>query len=312
MGEIVRCVETRLVAVVCVCAGLAGCGGAAGPAEDAPTGRTPAPAAQIALSARDRELWAPGPARRAAVPALVHRDVDAQAFARQMRLLAHAGYDSVPLETFVRFVEREEVSLPARPVLLTFDGGRLESWTDTDAILRELGFNAVIFVDVGRVEEGDPEYLTWKELTRLQGSGRWDVQLQSGTGNRRIRYGPAPDDVGPFYAYRGTEEVLGGWRERVFSDITYGEEQLASHVRDYRPLAFAPPAGNYGQAGTNDERIPRLLLARLLLSFQVVFTQDRGAFASPGAANPLGRFGVTQATGEAKLRRLLASSAGSR
>ena len=51
--------------------------------------------------------------------------------------------------------------------------------------------------------------------------------------------------------------MLGGWRERVFSDITYGEEQLAAHVRGYRPLAFAPPYGNYGQAGTNDRRIPR-------------------------------------------------------
>ena len=74
----------------------------------------------------------------------------------------------------------------------------------------------------------------------------------------------------------------------------------------YRPLAFAPPRGNYGQAGTNDPRIPRLLLARLLLSFQVIFTQDRGAFASPGSANPVGRFEVTGATEEADLHRLLA------
>ena len=56
------------------------------------------------------------------------------------------------------------------------------------------------------------------------------VSLRSGTGDRLIRFGPGPDDVGPFYAYRGSEEVLGGWRERVFSDITYGE-QRARHVR---------------------------------------------------------------------------------
>ncbi len=83
--------------------------------------------------------------------------------------------------------------------------------------------------------------MSWEELNRLQGSGRWDVQLQSGTGHRQIQYGPSPDDVGPFYAYRGSEEVLGGWRERVFSDITYGEEQLAGHVRGYRPLASRLP-----------------------------------------------------------------------
>jgi hypothetical protein len=60
----------------------------------------------------------------------------------------------------------------------------------------------------------------------LQRSGRWEVQLQAGSGgHRQIHYGPAPDDVGPFYAYRGSEEVL-GWCERVFSDITYGELAL--------------------------------------------------------------------------------------
>ena len=193
-------------------------------------------------------------------------------------------------------------------MLLTFDGGRLKSYTETDAVLRERGFGAVLFVDVGHVEEGDPAYLTWEELSRVQRGGRWDVQLQSGTGNRRIRYGPAPDDRGPFYAYRGTEEVLGGWRERVFSDVTYGEDQLAGHVQGYRPLAFTPPYGNYGQAGTNDRRIPRLLLARLLLSFEVVFTQDRSALATPGSANPHGRFVVTPATEEAELRALLASA----
>ena len=286
-------------------AALMACGQAGDRAADAPAGRTPMPAPRVTLSADDRELWVPGPPNRTTVPALVYRGVAPEDFARQMVLLDHAGYETITLEKFVRFVKREEVSLPPRPLLLTFDGGRRASWTGTDAILRQLGFNAVLFVDVGRVEEADPDYLTWEELSRLETSDRWDVQLLSGTGNRKIQYGPSPDDVGPFYAYRGSEEVLGGWRERVFSDITYGEEQLAGHVRGYRPLAFAPPYGNYGQAGTNDRRIPRQLLARLLLSFQVVFTQDRSGFASPGSANPFGRIEISRDVTEAELHTLL-------
>ena len=111
--------------------------------------------------------------------------------------------------------------------------------------------------------------------------------------------------MGPFYAYRGSEEILGGWRERVFSDITWGEEQLAFRVRGYRPLAFAPPYGNYGQAGTNDQRIPRELLDRLLQSFEVVFTQDRSGLASLGRANPLGRIEISRDVTEAELHALL-------
>ena len=265
------------------------------------------PAPEVALSAADRARWTEGAPRHDAIPVLLYRHVTPAAFARQMTLLDLAGYDTVTLEDLVAFVRREPIDLPPRPVLVTFDGGRLDQWTGSDSILRELGFGAVVFVDVGRVETRNPDYLSYPELDRLQDGGLWDVQLESGTGNRRIRYGPGRGDVGPFYAYRGTEEVLGGWRERVFSDITYGEDQLAHHVRGYRPLAFAPPHGNYGQAGTNDRRIPRLLLERLKLSFAVIFTQDRDGFATPGAPNPLGRFEITPATTDEQLRAVLAA-----
>jgi len=263
---------------------------------------------RVVLSADDRATWAPAPADGSAVPVLLYRGVAPEPFARQMTLLAHAGHETITLEQLVEFRRGEHGSMPARPLLLTFDGGRRGSWTGSDDILRRLGFNAVLFVDVGRVEAGDPDHLTWEELSALQRSGRWDVQAQSGTGHRQIRYGTGPGEVGPFYAYRGAEEVLGGWRERVFSDVTYGEQQLAHHVEGYRPLAFAPPYGNYGQAGTNDPRIPRELLARLLLSFEVVFTQDRRGFAFADESNPVGRFEITPAVSEAELHALLASA----
>jgi hypothetical protein len=290
-----------LAAVLCLA--LAGCGGSTPERRD---DRAPAPAPRVTLSADDRAAWEPGPADR--VPVLVYDGVPPDAFARQMTLLDHAGYQTITLEQLVRFVQREPVELPPHPLLLTFADARLDSWAGSDATLRRLGFNAVLFVDVGQIEQANREVLTWKELDAIQRSGRWDVQLQSGTGDRLIRYGPDPDDVGTFYAYRGTDEVLGGWRERVFSDISYGEQQLAHHVRGYRPLAFAPPDGNYGQAGTNDPRIPRELLARLLLSFEIVFTQDRCGFAAPGARNPLGRFEVTPSVTEEQLRTWLAAT----
>jgi poly-beta-1,6-N-acetyl-D-glucosamine N-deacetylase len=297
-------VRGAVVALACLCIAQAGCGEGHDTATDP---RAPVPVPKVTLSAADRELWRPGAPARDAVPVLVYRDVTSAAFARQMTLLDHAGYATITLDQLAHFVRREAVDLPPRPVVLTFDGGRLDSFTRTDAILRRLGFGAALFVDVGRVEDGDPAYLTYEELGRLERGGRWDVQLQSGTGHRRIRYGPGPGDVGPFYAYRGSEEVLGGWRERVFSDITYGEDQLTHHVGGYRQLAFAPPYGNYGQAGTNDPRIPRLLLERLELSFPLVFTQDRGGLARPGARNPLGRFEIDGDTPEARLHSKLAS-----
>ena len=124
---------------------LAACGQSGDRATDAQAARTPVPAPRVALSADDRERWVRGPPDRSAVPALVYRSVAPEDFARQMVLLDHAGYETITLETFVRFVNGEDVSLPPRPLLLTFDGGRLDSWTRGDAILRERGF-AVVFM----------------------------------------------------------------------------------------------------------------------------------------------------------------------
>ena len=223
-------------------------------------------AALLAGCGEEREL-AP---RRSAIPVLVYhgitpdasgQDVTREQFTRQMSRLADEGYETIGLGTLAAFLRGERVPLPPRPFVLTFDDGRRDSYTGADPVLDEHGFEAAMFVDTGRVDARAPGYLTWRELDRL--GRRWDVQLQSGTGKFLIRYGSDPHEVGPFYAYRGEQEVLGGWRERVFGDISWAERQLARRVRAYRPFAFSPPYGNYGQAGTNDPEIPRLLLARL-------------------------------------------------
>jgi hypothetical protein len=281
------------------CLALAACGGASDP-------RAPLPAPKLELSASDRAAWAPGEARRAEIPVLAYRGdaVDPRAFARQMALLHHAGYRTISLAALIAHLRGEPVALPPRPFVLTFDDGRLDSWRDSDATLERLGFNAVVFVDAGRVDKRDPAYLRWSELDALQRSGRWQVQLESGTGKHLMRWGPKPGDVGSFYAYRGSDEVINGWRERVFGDISWGERQLAFRVHGYRSQAFAPAYGNYGQAGTNDPEIPRLLLERLHSTFAVVFVQDRRPFAVRGAgtAAPVGRLQVTR---EHDLRALL-------
>ena len=262
----------------------------------------PSSAPRVVLTADDRQVWAPAAPERAVVPVLLYEGVapasgfsqradadlgiDPKDFARQMALLDQAGYDTITLEEFIRFIKREQVSLPRRP-LSELRRRRLDSWTGIDGTLRKLGLNAVLFVDVGR----------WKRRTlSIRPGGAKPPPAQRPLGSpasvrfRSPSYQDArADDVGPFYAFRGGRRS--GLAERRISDITWGEEQLAFRVRRYRPLAFAPPYGNYGQAGTNDQRIPRELLARLLQSFEVVFTQDRSGLASP-ATNPLGRIKV--------------------
>ena len=217
--------------------------------------------------------------------------VDVDEFARQLALIKHAGYETIDLKTFIDFVKRKPVELPPRPLLLTFDDGRLDSWTGADETLEKLDFTAVMFVDVGTVDDAeDPEYLTWTQLQAMQDSKRWNLQLHSGHGHRFIQVDGKP---APYYATQDDGESFADWQKRVRSDIEWGEQTLADHIPGYEPLAFAPPYGNYGQA---DPRLGDDLLGWLSDRYDAVFTQDVNARAEPGNAQPLGRAPVERDT----------------
>ena len=308
-----------LVAFTCAICLLASCGGSS----DESASRTPQAAPEVQLTADEKKAWAPLPPDRSAVPVLLYHGIGPESdfsdeadaaygigvddFAKQMTMIAHAGYQTIDLRTFRRFVQGEEVELPPRPLLLTFDDARANSWTGSDGILEKVGFKAVMFVDVGRVEDGNPEYLTWDELETVEGSDRWELQLHSGHGHTQVQYGPGPNDYGPYYAYLEQDEDFDGWQKRVRSDIDWGEDTLADHTPDYRPLAFAPPYGSYGQDGTNDPRIPEDLLGWLTQRYGAVFTQDRNARAHRGSGQPLGRIQVTRKTTGGELNAKLLS-----
>lgn len=299
------------------CFALPACGGSSG----ASAPRAPRPAPEIVLTVDEQQAWAPLPPDRSAVPVLLYHGIGPESdfsnaddasygvgfedFAKQMTMIHEAGYQTIDLETFVRFVAGEPVDLPPRPLLLTFDDARADSWTGADGILGELGFSAVMFVDVGRVDGGDPEYLRWEELETVQASDRWELQLHAGEGHQQIQYGPGSDDYGPYYAYEEEGEDFDDWRERVRSDIEWGQETLFGHIPSYEPLAFAPPYGNYGQDGTNDPLIPDDLLGWLTERYEAVFTQDVNARARAGSGQPLGRIQVTRATAGGDIYDLL-------
>lgn len=309
-----------LVAFTCfVCMVVTACGGSS----DESASRTPQAAPEVELTAQEKQVWAPLPPDRSAVPVLLYHGIGAESdfsnevdasygidfddFAKQMTMIEHAGYQTIDLPAFLRFVRGEPVDLPPRPLLLTFDDARADSWTGSDGILERLGLNAVMFVDVGRVDDGDPEYLSWQELQTVQSSGRWQLQLHSGHGHRQIQYGPGPNDYGPYYAYEQQGERFAGWRDRVRSDIDWGEDTLANRIPAHQTLAFAPPYGSYGQSGTNDPRIPDDLLGWLTGHYDAVFTQDRNARAHAGGKQPLGRIQVTRAMSGGELHSKLLS-----
>jgi peptidoglycan/xylan/chitin deacetylase (PgdA/CDA1 family) len=280
-----------IAAVAAAALVVAGCG-----AEREP----PAPALPLSvkLSAQERAVWSPLPVTRAGIPVLLYHgigerdafDTPADAaygvtqpnFAKQMALLRAAGYQTISLEQFRAFLAGERVALPPRPLLLTFDDSLATSFEGADPVLRQLGWTAVMFVDVGSVEEHEPRYASWEQVEAAQRSGRWEVQLHAGHGHHNIPY-DAQGTMGPFYANRMlARESLDDWERRVVRDLDWGQATLRRHVPSYRPLSFAPPYGNFGQLATDDPAIPRRLSAIALERYGIVFVQEPARYARVG------------------------------
>lgn len=249
----------------------------------------PIAAPTVRFTPWENARYQPLPAHPDAVPVLAYhgiddkRDgysVDRRTFAKQMALLRRMGFRSLSIGQYVRFLRGERTDLPSRPVLITFDDGRLDSFRGADRVLQRYGFRATMFVIAGAISRDNPFYLSWKELRAMEDSGRWDLQEHAGKGHYLVNY-DAAGDTGPFYAYRRWTrsaglETIAAWEQRVTTDIFAGREALADHLPKFEPLTFAVPYGNYGQRATNDPRIPEIMRAFLERQFEAIFVQKTG------------------------------------
>lgn len=71
--------------------------------------------------------------------------VSATQFKRQMRLIDKMGFTTITFIDYQLYLQGE-LSLPARPIIITFDDGYLDTYEHAVPILRELGMKAVVFV----------------------------------------------------------------------------------------------------------------------------------------------------------------------
>ena len=252
-------------------------------------------APQVTPSKAQLQRWRPLPPARNAVPVLAyhgvndkpdHYSVNSRTFAEQMAMLRTAGFESITIAQYARFLQGVTKDLPKRPVLITFDDGRLDSYRGADKVLAEAGFRATMFAIAGFVEDKSSFYLTWDELRRMMKSGRWDVQEHAGIGHVNVRYDAAGHE-GPAYAYRQyTEgeglETFDEFKTRVRHDILWAKRTMTEQLPGFSPWSFAVPFGNYGHDGdTNDKRIGPFMQRFLGANFQAVFMTRPPVYTTP-------------------------------
>jgi len=67
-------------------------------------------------------------------------------FEQQIRMLHQAGFQTISPESFLAYMQGEPVELPDKPVLITFDDGYEDNYSNAFPVLRKYGFTAVIFM----------------------------------------------------------------------------------------------------------------------------------------------------------------------
>ena len=253
---------------------------------------------------------------RGVVPVLVYHGVEVMPrpgdpysvtqaeFARHMAMLAGDGFHPISIAQYARFAGGNTTGLPDRPILITFDDGRLDSYQGADPILARYGMRATMFVITSAAAPPRPGYLTWSQLREMVAGGRWDVQEHAHAGHARIATGPGRR-TGPYYAnliYRnGIRETFTAFKRRVTADVLTGRRLMTAQIPGFEPLTFAVPFGDYGQHRTNYAPIPGWERGWLQKTFSAFFVQDRRVYNLPG--NELGqRYGVRAGTTAEALR----------
>ncbi len=228
-------------------------------------------------------------------------------FDRHMAMLAVQGFHSVSIDQYVRFQAGDLAALPDRPVLITFDDGRIDSFANGNPILARYGMRATMFVITANASAAKTGFLGWPALRAMAASGRWELQLHAHQGHVMVPTGPG-GQTGPFYANlsytKGTRERFTAFKRRVTEDILAGRRIMAAEIPGFKPLAFAVPYGNYGQARSNYAPIADWELGWLRQTFRAVFVQDRRIYNMPGGM-PAQRYGVRASTTAATLRQWL-------
>ena len=141
-----------------------------------------------------------------------------QSYEENIKVLLENGY------TFISFQELDDanngkISLPEKPILVTFDDGYASNYEYIFPILKKYNVKVSIFVVTDKIgkEVDGKKYLSWEQCKEMQDSGLVEIFSHS---KRHVFYDKLPvrqirDDV--IESYKIIEEKLGSKNLKVFA-----------------------------------------------------------------------------------------------
>lgn len=89
-------------------------------------------------------------------------------FDEQLKYLSDNGYTTLTLDTLYAAL-KNQVTLPSKPIILTFDDGYIDFFINAYPILQKYRFQAMVFIPTGLMNQG--YYLQWDQIRQMHGSG---------------------------------------------------------------------------------------------------------------------------------------------
>ena len=90
-------------------------------------------------------------------------------FEEQMKYLSEHGFTTITPDQLMAYLNHDR-ELPENPILITFDDGYLDNFTNAYPIMKKYGFTATIFLVTNKVgHEGN--FMTWDQVRTMQKDG---------------------------------------------------------------------------------------------------------------------------------------------
>ncbi|HWR43284.1 polysaccharide deacetylase family protein [Sporomusa sp.] len=92
-----------------------------------------------------------------------------QEFEEQMAYLSQNGFTTITPDQLMSYLNQGK-ELPEKPILITFDDGYLDNYTNAYPIMKKYGFTATIFLVTNLVGH-DERFMSWDQVREMQKDG---------------------------------------------------------------------------------------------------------------------------------------------
>jgi peptidoglycan/xylan/chitin deacetylase (PgdA/CDA1 family) len=192
-------------------------------------------------------------------------------FRDHMEFLFYQGYTPISLYQ-LHDALMTGTTLPPKPVVLTFDDGYIDHYTNVFPVLREYRYAATFFIITGMPDQSNAGYMSWSQISELAQAG---MSIESHTRDHPSLNGRDYD----FLVYQ-----------------LLGAQQSIEHYTGRQPHMFCYPAGRYDDL--------TLTVLQTMPVWRALTTQN-GAFHTTDNVLEMPRLRVSSDTGVLGLARLL-------